>query len=440
MTKNLLLVFILLFVSLKSLYSDEWEIQSFGQIGSLWDVHFIDNNKGWAVGCTGTIEGAPSTILFTSDGGENWEKQNPGTNVMLFSVFFNSENNGWAVGKEGTILNTTNCGQKWNYQNYDNDIWFRSVYFINENKGWIVGYYHENKTPVLLYSSNKGENWNLTPINFQNLDLQQILFVDESNGWMAGGYSNLILHSTNGGNNWELQNINGVKPILSIFFTDSLSGWAVGGSYNRLTGCSNIILQTNDGGRNWYIQSEGNNYQLFDVHFVDNNNGWAVGGFPSLSCGLYTSVILHTTDGGINWKEEGAVTESLLEGLFFVNKDYGWTVGVTNHGYESILHKKLDEPIFVQDENLEYSKNNNSLCYPNPFSKTTTIKYETEKPGLIKISYYDNLGNILKYINKFQDAGNHAEVFNADNYATGIYFYKIQIGKKIESGKLFIIN
>lgn len=64
--------------------------------------------------------------------------------------------------------------------------------------------------------------------------------------------------------------------------------------------------------------------------------------------------------------------------------------------------------------------------YPNPFNPTTTIEYFIDKPGNVKIVIYDALGRDLKtLVNEFKNAGNYKEVFNATNFSSGIYYYRL---------------
>jgi photosystem II stability/assembly factor-like uncharacterized protein len=49
-------------------------------------------------------------ILKTNDGGQTWLPQTSGTDVALFEVFFIDAERGWIVGDRGTILKTTTGG------------------------------------------------------------------------------------------------------------------------------------------------------------------------------------------------------------------------------------------------------------------------------------------------------------------------------------------
>ncbi|MCZ6731195.1 MAG: YCF48-related protein, partial [Gammaproteobacteria bacterium] len=71
---------------------------------TLQAVHFVDAERGWAVGDDGTV-------LATSDGGRSWAAQTAGTAAILWSVDFVDAQNGGAVGDRGTVLPTTHGGR-----------------------------------------------------------------------------------------------------------------------------------------------------------------------------------------------------------------------------------------------------------------------------------------------------------------------------------------
>jgi hypothetical protein len=67
----------------------------------LYDLFFLDENNGWAVGSKGSI-------IHTIDGGETWELQSQGlTSNFLRGIHFTFPTNGYVVGNEKTLLKYT---------------------------------------------------------------------------------------------------------------------------------------------------------------------------------------------------------------------------------------------------------------------------------------------------------------------------------------------
>lgn len=87
--------------------SVQWTAQESGVTAPLYDVDFVDNEHGWAVGYLGTI-------IQTLNGGITWVEQNSGTTQTLNSIQFIDSNNGWASANgNNEIVKTTDGGVTW---------------------------------------------------------------------------------------------------------------------------------------------------------------------------------------------------------------------------------------------------------------------------------------------------------------------------------------
>jgi serine protease len=79
--------------------------------------------------------------------------------------------------------------------------------------------------------------------------------------------------------------------------------------------------------------------------------------------------------------------------------------------------------------------------YPNPFNLSTTIKYELPKRLRSKIEIFDILGrNSITLVNEIKEKGSNYVIWNAQNFASGIYFYRLQAGNNIEVKKLLLLK
>jgi subtilisin-like proprotein convertase family protein len=80
--------------------------------------------------------------------------------------------------------------------------------------------------------------------------------------------------------------------------------------------------------------------------------------------------------------------------------------------------------------------------YPNPFNSSTSISYSLVKQYDVKIIIYDVLGRELRtLINKRLSAGNYVLSFNANDIASGLYFYTMFLdGNQFESKKMVLIK
>jgi hypothetical protein len=79
--------------------------------------------------------------------------------------------------------------------------------------------------------------------------------------------------------------------------------------------------------------------------------------------------------------------------------------------------------------------------YPNPFNPVTKIQYDLPKDVKVKLIIYDILGReVIRLVNnEFKQAGRYTVEFNGNNYASGVYFYRIDAGDpSSRSGQGFV--
>lgn len=75
--------------------------------------------------------------------------------------------------------------------------------------------------------------------------------------------------------------------------------------------------------------------------------------------------------------------------------------------------------------------------YPNPFNPTTKIKFGLPSTANVKLTVYDMLGKQVDLlVNSSLEAGEYEADWNAGNFASGIYIYKIEA--RDNSGKQYI--
>jgi len=70
-----------------------------------------------------------------------------------------------------------------------------------------------------------------------------------------------------------------------------------------------------------------------------------------------------------------------------------------------------------------------SQNFPNPFNPETKINYSIPKDGIVKIKIYDITGReITTLVNEYKMPGFYTVSFNGSKYASGVYFYKMEVG------------
>lgn len=67
--------------------------------------------------------------------------------------------------------------------------------------------------------------------------------------------------------------------------------------------------------------------------------------------------------------------------------------------------------------------------YPNPFNPTTKIKFDIPKESKVIITIYDILGKeVTTLVNENKKPGYYEAKFDGSNFASGVYFYRINAG------------
>ena len=84
--------------------------------------------------------------------------------------------------------------------------------------------------------------------------------------------------------------------------------------------------------------------------------------------------------------------------------------------------------------------------YPNPFNPVTTLRYDLPEDGLVNITIYNMLGNVVNnLINKNQNSGSKSVQWDATNnqgeqVPSGVYLYKIQAGDLSQTKKMVLLK
>jgi hypothetical protein len=79
--------------------------------------------------------------------------------------------------------------------------------------------------------------------------------------------------------------------------------------------------------------------------------------------------------------------------------------------------------------------------YPNPFNPSTNIKIEIQKSAFVTLDIYDVLGKpVDTLVNEYKSPGIYNYKFNAQNLATGIYYYRLKTGEFSESKKMLFLK
>ncbi|MBN2789364.1 MAG: T9SS type A sorting domain-containing protein [Candidatus Delongbacteria bacterium] len=79
--------------------------------------------------------------------------------------------------------------------------------------------------------------------------------------------------------------------------------------------------------------------------------------------------------------------------------------------------------------------------YPNPFNNETVIKYQLNSSSKVKLFVFNINGEFVsELINEKQNSGQHQVIFNAENINSGVYFYRLEAGTEVQTGKMMFLK
>ena len=101
---------------------------------------------------------------------------------------------------------------------------------------------------------------------------------------------------------------------------------------------------------------------------------------------------------------------------------------------------KFIDKLFNKEEELptEFALMQN---YPNPFNPVTTINFALPKNSKVNLTVYDILGRKMAVLaDDYKDPGSYEVVFNAKNYASGVYVYRLTTDNILLSKKMLYLK
>ncbi|MFO7447890.1 MAG: YCF48-related protein, partial [Ignavibacteriaceae bacterium] len=186
-----LTILLSIFLFSAHLHAQGWEWQNpLPQGNDLEQIFFVDSSHGWiTAGCN---------LLRTTDGGENWSLEYIGNIYSANRIHFVDQSHGWLIGSKdyyGIMAKTNDGGKNWEEFSIPNELFTSNlldIFFADSLHGYVV-----NSSGRIYYTENGGESWQRQFFILDRRDLESIFFSDSLKGW-AAGYTPLY-RTTNAG-------------------------------------------------------------------------------------------------------------------------------------------------------------------------------------------------------------------------------------------------
>ena len=384
-----------------------------------------------------------------------------------------------ATGLNGGVVRSTDGGRSWSLLPLQVGLGSPNDICVTPNGIVMVGNF---SYPDVWISTDYGNSWKGVngpeyPIGFTLLALPD--------GSVLSGAQYRMYKSTDNGLTWKRvadSTVFGENSPASMFLTKN---GTILTYVDGLTDSTMGIFRSTNGGLNWIYCPNSPKDSITDerqiVAYSQLNNG-TIYGFTRRD-GLYKS-----TDDGINWEkilpfeylgipffsDGGGLLASDNLGLFLGGSsntgyggliwspDYGQTwqifmpewkgymigsivqldsnrILINANGYNYIL--TVDVVTAVSQNPTIPSSFQLFQNYPNPFNPTTTIEFSLPERSFVKLTVYNALGQeIAVLVNEEKQAGIHRIQFNGSNLPTGVYFYRLETPKFIETKKMILLK
>ena len=250
----------------------------------------------------------------------------------------------------------------------------------------------------------------MKPLEFGNSYLFPQLGIDNPN-W-DDGYQNI-----NDGSSSLYLNLRDMVKLGQLYLQDGLSGSEQIISSEWVERATNVQTETENYGYLWWLHdNEGTSFSARGL------GGQVIAVYPD-----YELVI-------------GAQSD------IFGSDDINSHSNLLNDRINSIA--TIFEGYQYHDDSNVQSPSSFKLYsnYPNQFNPVTTLGYELPENGLVNITIYDMLGNVINnLVNANQSSGYKSIQWNATNnegepVSSGVYLYKIQAGEFVDTKKMIFLK
>jgi hypothetical protein len=104
-------------------------------------------------------------------------------------------------------------------------------------------------------------------------------------------------------------------------------------------------------------------------------------------------------------------------------------------------YMRAGNPMKVENQTLAASGFALEQNYPNPFNPATTIRYTLDQQAHVALTVYDAVGRVVRtLVNDNLSAGTYQQVFDASNLSSGVYFYRLQVGSRVETKHMMLVR
>lgn len=383
------------------------------------------------------------------------------------------------------LLSAGDVSAQW--ENVSDGIGNRPVYSLYNNSSYI---YAGSANHAIYLSSNNGTNWSPAGLNYFNITYA----MTEFGGFLYAATELGVWRTSNNGAYWIVTSLNNTTMYSlasstsrifvgshnsGLYYSSGGQGWFISSlsatSIRSLVingefiaaGCGNsagVFISTNNGA-NW-SQTALNNKSVYSMAMTGNNI------FAGTGSGVYRSTDLGTTWVHTLLNNElvyslAASGSSVFAGTelhgVFISENNGTTWVQKNEGLldltihslrivnnylfagasaNAVYRRSLGTLVNVLSQSGQIPERSSlSQNYPNPFNPVTEISFRIPEENSIALIVYNSIGEqISVLLDEVMKAGNHNIKWDASNYPSGIYYYRLLSPNETISRKMVLVK
>ena len=149
-----------------------------------------------------------------------------------------------------------------------------------------------------------------------------------------------------------------------------------------------------------------------------------------------SSSLLMSSDEGLTWESLGVVPipnvfdVAIAGDTFYLGGGEGLWRAPLSALLTGVGEKAMTPPVFRLRQN-----------YPNPFNPSTRIPFSVESPGFVTLKIYDLLGREVRtLVSDELQPGSYEKTFDAQDLAGGVYWYRLQSERFVETRKFLLLR